>query len=249
LNCVRQSYENVLMAPGFAVAGGGTFVVGAPFSMRWQSLVKGYVPVPLIPFPVVLLQPGKVAVCDGDHFLTREPLRRRNGLEPHRIRRTSLVHRLDIVRTAASWLEIDRLDFCDPSELDAQPKAHENCRTRFAHRPHERDLANLGVREVVRVVSPPLHRLPEAIADGDHLCVLGVLHVLRQRHTRRVVRHERRQVLINDFLEARAIAAEGNGTGGCVNTGCEVTGQGGEAKGGKHGAHRILPVCLFTGTP
>jgi hypothetical protein len=45
--------------PGFSPAGLGTLVVGAPFSMRWQSLVNGYVPVPPMPLPSFFCRPVK----------------------------------------------------------------------------------------------------------------------------------------------------------------------------------------------
>jgi len=32
---------NKLMVPGFSLGGRGTLVVGAPFSIRWQSFVNG----------------------------------------------------------------------------------------------------------------------------------------------------------------------------------------------------------------
>ena len=48
-----------LIVPGASLAGRGRFVVGAPFSIRWQSSVKGYVPVPLIPFPSFFCRPVK----------------------------------------------------------------------------------------------------------------------------------------------------------------------------------------------
>src|SRR5512146_2197856 len=59
LNCDRQSIENRLIASRGSLAGRGTFVVGAPFSMRLHSLVKGYVPVPLTPLPSFFCNPEK----------------------------------------------------------------------------------------------------------------------------------------------------------------------------------------------
>src|SRR6266699_2119249 len=52
---------NALIVSGGSLAGLGTFVVGAPFSMRWQSFVNGYVPVPWTPLPSFFCRPVKYA--------------------------------------------------------------------------------------------------------------------------------------------------------------------------------------------
>jgi hypothetical protein len=59
LNCARQSIEKRSIAPGFAFGERGTLVVGAPFSMRWQSGVNGYVPVFPMPLPSFFCSPVK----------------------------------------------------------------------------------------------------------------------------------------------------------------------------------------------
>jgi hypothetical protein len=63
--CSWRSRLSAPTAASSAAAGGAgsalevTFVVGLPFSMRWQSLVKGQVPVPLIPLPSFFCKPVK----------------------------------------------------------------------------------------------------------------------------------------------------------------------------------------------
>ena len=96
----------------------------------------------------------------------------------------------------------------------SQPHAHEDVGVGLAHRPHQRHLADLGVREDVPVVADALGGLPEAVAHRQRLAVLGELHVGRERQHLGIVRDQRLQVLVDHALEARAIAVERDGSGG-----------------------------------
>ena len=88
----------------------------------------------------------------------------------------------------------------------AQPHRHQQHAGLLAHRPHPSRLAGDRIREIVVVAAAAGHRLPEAVADLHDLFLLGVLHVGRQRQAPRVVREQRRQVLIDETFEAGAIA-------------------------------------------
>ena len=144
------------------------------------------------------------------------------------------------------------LDLGDPSKLDAQAHAHEQRRVRLAHRPHHRDLADLRVGEDVLVVADTARSFPEAVADLQHLVVLAVLDVLRQRQLRRIVGDDGGQVLIDEAFETRAIAIGLNGAGGTADVSGERAGDesGGngqdrqrEAHGGSLLGRGILPQC------
>jgi hypothetical protein len=177
--------------------------------MRWQSLVNGSVDT----LPVVLLQAGEVAVGDRDHLLSWQTLRRRDRPEPDVFGLATLVHALDVVRSPASRLEVHGLDLRDSTELDPEAQAHEDRRIRLAHRPHHCDLSELGVGKDVFVVAGAAGRLPEAVTNLEHLVVLAVLDVLGQRQLRGIVGDHGGQVLIDDALEARAIAVERDRSG------------------------------------
>ena len=102
------------------------------------------------------------------------------------------------------------------------------------------------------VVADAARGLPEAVADLDHLVVLGVLDVLRQRQLRRIVRDDGGQVLIDEAFETRAIAIERDGAGRAADASSEGAGDesGGNGQGRQREAHGgsllgrgILSLC------
>ena len=131
-------------------------------------------------------------------------------------------------------LEVQGLDLGDASELDPKTHAHEDIGAGLAHRPHHGNLTELRIGEDVAVVADTLGGLPEPVADVDHLIVLGVFHVFRKRHLRRVVGDHGFQVLVDEVFETRAIAVEGNWTGGAAH----ACGERPETDSGRNGKRR-----------
>ena len=129
--------------------------------------------------------------------------------------------------------EVHRFDFGDAPELDAETKAHQQRRASFLHGAHERDLAEFRIGEDVLVVAEARGGLPEAVADLDHLIVLGVHHVFRQRQPLGIVRDDGGQILVDDAFETGAIAVERNGSGGRIHARSEAAGEDGSRHHGE----------------
>ena len=125
----------------------------------------------------------------------------------------------DIRRAAAALAEVNAFDFADAAELNAQAQAHQQRRAGFVHGSHEGHFTGFRIGEDVLVVADALDGFPEAVAEFHGLIVLGVLDVGRERQALGIVRHQRREVLIDHAFQTRAIAIERDGPGGSVRVG------------------------------
>ena len=72
-------------------------------------------------------------------------------------------------------------------------------------------LPALRILEVEFVFAETANRSPKSVAHLQNLTVLGEFHVFRERRARGIVRKKRRQILINETIEASSIAGSGRG--------------------------------------
>jgi hypothetical protein len=233
LNCDRQSIEKAFdcvgrLAGGAGHVGGGRAILDAMAVAR-ERIGAGAADA----LAVVLFEACEIAVRHRDQLLPRHALRRGDRLEPEILGHIGLVHLGDAGGSAAALAVVDAFDLRDAAELDAQAQTQQQRRAGFAHGAHEGHLAERGVSEVMPVVADSLGGLPETVADLERLVVFGVANVLGEGQALGVVRHHGGEILVDQILQARAVAVEGDGSGGGVRRG-ENDEQRGKRIGGSH---------------
>ena len=122
----------------------------------------------------------------------------------------SVICRFCTFSRSASWMLAGLLSAV--GRRAASPRRRRECARRRLHHEDHPDLSGDRIRHRDLERRRSLDSaLPQSLADGEDLRLLGEFRVRRHRRVRRIVGNERRKVAIGDAAQARAVAPAGPG--------------------------------------